>query len=438
MGKTALPSAEDLFDGIDKPGVLKTAADGESAAQQVALAAEEKSARIAGALDEQDGEIEQAVALATRRVAAVAQNPRVFDLSKIIKGWFNAVEAAGAQAQVILRARTNLTLESAAGYGTVPENIVNQFVNSAATEATARARMQIAQVLDQATGITRQVSEDDEINAEAVSEKAQKLLEVWKNVVILNITYERLFRKTLNRVTSYQKRLARVGADLAGKQVTLERISSSLVARQSLVKKTLFETCVSGIALGQILEREENVLERLQNESNASEDMPAQAFAQRLQEQEALIQIITKRLVDLKAFAIKLIGLYSVLGNTRMNVAIIKADVVFTRTNLMATLGLQLGLVVDILATLRISEAAKDLREAEADASEQVGVASEALNQAANSALLEVETTIRSLRATIEAAVSGIENTHQNMERVEEMNRRAEDQFSDLFEQLAV
>jgi hypothetical protein len=191
------------------------------------------------------------------------------------------------------------------------------------------------------------------------------------------------------------------------------------------------------MALESMLEREKQTLARLEEEKNISNQMTPQVLAQKIQEQEALVEIMTKRLVDQKGFALKLIGLYSVLGNTRFNVAIIKADVVFTRTNLLATLGLQLGLVVDIVSTLRISKAARDIREAEATASEKVGVASEALNQAGNQALTEVETTIRSLKATVQAAVMGIENTHANMQRVEEMTAKADEEFGDMFAKLA-
>ncbi|HLD51069.1 hypothetical protein A3K34_01905 [candidate division WWE3 bacterium RIFOXYC1_FULL_40_10] len=438
MNKGKMLDPKNLFADIGNPGKLTTAQDGEEAAEQAGVAAEIKAMKIKNELDNQEAQIEQATALIVSRTQAIQENHELFDLHTVIFGWFPPDEVKKANALVDARKATALNIDSAASYGVVPDNVVAQFVNSAATRAAGQARLEVARVLDQATGVTRKIAEDESISADEVSKKAQKLLDKWHDAQVLNALFNRLFKQTLNRVTDYQNRLAGVGNDLAKKQVTLETISASLYARQELVKRCLFDTCVSGLALVTILAQQHEVLHDLEVSKNKDRNSPPQVYAQRIQEQEALIEITTKRLVDIKAFAIKLIGLYSVLGNTRFNVAIIKADVVFTRTNLMATLGLQLGLVVDIISTLRISKAAGDIREAEAEAAEKVGVSTQALDEAGNKALTDVQTTIRSLRATVNAAVVGIKNTHANLQRVADMNTQAEKEFAELFATMAV
>lgn len=438
MNKNNVTDPEDLFKGIETPPSLHSAEDGEKAADQTQKAVIIKSEKIKTALDEKQSAIESAIVAINERTQAVQENHKVFELRKVLEGWFTPVEDKNAKDLVLARKATQLNIENAANYGTVPDSVVGQFVNSAATKATGEARFEVARVLDTATGITRKIAEDKSISADEVSKKAQKLLKLWHDAKVLDATFKQLFQKTLNRVVKYQDRLNSVGQDLAKKQVSLESISSSLVARQGLVKQCLYDTCISGMALESILEREKKTLADLEAKKNHDQETPPQVFAQKIQEQEALIEIITKRLVDEKAFAIKLIGLYSVLGNTRFNVAIVKADVVFTRTNLMATLGLQLGLVVDIISTLRISKAARDIREAEGNAAEKVGVASAALNDAGNQALVDISSTIRSLNATISSAVIGIKNTHDNMQRVQEMSAKADEEFGTLFSTMVV
>lgn len=438
MDTNKITDPKDLFANIgNPPSKLYTAKDGESVAEAAAQSVVVKAESVKTALDEQQEMIDQTKVEIVQRTAAINNNQSLFNLQKVLDGWlFSPEEVKAAAGLILARKNTDLNIDTAASYGVVPDSVVATFVNSAATKATGEARLEVARVLDTATGITRSIADDKNVAAEEVAQKAQKLLKVWRDAEALSVMFNRLFKKTLNRVISYQDRLAVVGQDLAKKQVVLESISSSLVSRQALVRKCLYDTCISGMALESLLEREKQTLANLEAKKNEDQGAP-QVLAQKIQEQEALVEIMTKRLVDQKAFAIKLIGLYSVIGNTRFNVAIIKADVVFTRTNLLATLGLQLGLVTDMISTLRISKAARDIREAEAAASEKVGVASEALNQAGNLALTEVETTIRSLKATVQAAVMGIENTHANMQRVEDMTSKADEEFGEMFKQLA-
>jgi hypothetical protein len=190
------------------------------------------------------------------------------------------------------------------------------------------------------------------------------------------------------------------------------------------------------MALEQIMVREQQKLLTMEAEKDAAPQGERGPLAEGIKEQQALVQLTTKRLVDLKAFAVKLVGLYSVLGTVNNSINVIRSDVEFTRTNLIATLGLQMGLVVDVVSTLRVAKATQDVRAAEARASEAVGVATQALEKASQDALLNVESTMKSLKVTINAALSGIKNTRDNMERVAEMQRETEGKLSELFVEL--
>jgi hypothetical protein len=438
MVKDIVINPDNLFDDIGTPPPLVNAKDGEKASQDVQSHAIVKAEKVKDALDEQQLAIDEAKALIDQRTAVIRQNQERFDLHDVLTGWFTETETKNAKTLVTQRTETRLSVDNAASYGVVPDSVVDQFINSAVTKATGEARMEVARVLDTATGITRKIAEDKGVSAEEVAKKAKKLLEVWHNAQVLDALFRQLFNKTLNRVVGYQDRLASTSQELAKKQVVLESISSSLVARRELVKQCLYDTCVSGMALTYILEREKESLSELEKHKGESTEISPQSYAEKIQEQESLIEITTKRLIDLKAFAIKLIGLYSVLGNTRTNVAIIKADVIFTRTNLMATLGLQLGLVADTISILRISRASRDIREAEAQVSESVGISNAALNEAGNQALVDIDSTIRSLHATISAALSGMKNTHDNMQRVQEISAKADKEFGAMFASMAV
>jgi len=437
MGKnsdTPEDSSKELFVNIGDPHDMT---DEESFVVDIQNAVAVKTKNFNTELLEQEEAIEAETSLMVQRTNAIQTNHQVFDLKNVLEGWFDKNELENAVGQVINRKGLNLDVDTISKYGAIPDSVVRQFVNSAATKASGEARLEVAEVLDRATGVTREISNDDGISSELITEKAQKLLKVWKSVKARNRMFTRLFNKTLNRVVKYQTRLREQGQDLATKQVTLENISSSLIARRVLVRSSLYDTCISGITLESILEREQEQLRNLIIQKDSNTDISPQVYTEKIQEQEALIQISTKRLVDLKAFAIKLIGLYSVLGNTKLGMAVINSDVEFTRTNLMATLGMQLGMVVDIIAAIRISKATQDLRIAEAEASEKVGVATAALDEAAKEILTNIDTTLRSVGATVQAALVSIANSHDNMQRVQDMQVRADQKFGKLFSDMA-
>lgn len=356
-----------------------------------------------------------------------------FKLDNVIASWFEKAEQKLASSEIAQRKAVKLNIDSAATYGTIPDKIVQMFINSAETKATGMAKLEVAKALDMATNVAGSISKDDNVKAAEIEEKATKVLKDWgNNANAIDFLFKRLFTKTLNRVLDYQTRLGNIGNDLAQKSVLLDRVSASLRARRDMVKKDLLQTCINGLALESIIVDARAELKRLEKQLAANQGADRGPINELVKDQQTYLQILIKRLIDLKGFAVKEIGLYSIIGTIHASVAVIRADVEFTRTNLIAALGLQLGLVCDIVSALRIAKASQDVRKAEAAASEQVGVATDALQTAANSALLDVQTTMRSLEATIAAASRGIKNTRDNMDKVEAMQRDTEARLGQL------
>jgi hypothetical protein len=430
-------SDQDLFAGIGTPpDADELVIEAQEKADLAEKAATEKAAAAEKELSSASADINNQLMIVDQRMTALTpQQHDVFSLQPVVDGWFPQ-KAAQAPALVSQRAALPITIESAANYGVVSDALVRQFVDSAHTKATGDARLEVAKVLDQATGLANGIAKDDDIQADKIEKKALKVLKHIQNANRLAKTFQKMFTKVLNRVQSYQTRLQGVGVDLAKKSVMLDSVSASLRARKQMVKDNLYDICISGMALEKILEREHNKLLALEAERDSTPVEQRGQLAERIREQQSLVQLSTKRLVDLKAFAVKLVGLYSVLGTVNNSVNIIRSDVEFTRTNLIATLGLQLGLVVDVVSTLRVAKATQDVRAAEARASEAVGVATSALEKASKDALLNVQSTMRSLETTIAAALSGIKNTQENMERVAAMQRETEGRLSDMFTEL--
>jgi len=428
---------KDLFAAIGTPpDADDIVEDAQSKADFAEKAAIEKAETAEKELTEANQKISSELALVDQRMTALAAADHgVFKLEPIVDGWFPQKKALAPEL-VQQRAMLPITIESAANYGVVSDVVVRQFVESAHTRATGEARLEVAKVLDEATGVADGIAQDKDIQAEKIEAKAQKVLKQIEDAGKLAKVFEKLFTKVLNRVQSYQSRLQGVGVDLAKKSVMLDSVAASLRARKQMVKDNLYDVCISGMALEQILAREQQKLLAMETEKDAAPSEARGPLAERVKEQQSLVQLSTKRLVDLKAFAVKLVGLYSVLGNVNNSVNVIRSDVEFTRTNLIATLGLQLGLVVDVVSTLRVARATQDVREAEARASEAVGVATQALDKASQDALINVESTMRSLQVTINAALSGIRNTRENMEKVAAMQKETEGKLSEIFVEL--
>ena len=406
----------------------------EQRAEYVEMAAEEKALIVETELDKADAEVATDLEQVSAEIENLASSEGAsFDLQRVINVWFERAEQKFAAGEVTRRAAVELNIDSAATYGTIPDKIVQMFINSAETKATGMAKLEVAKALDQATGVAGSISKDDNVKAAEIEEKATEILANWgKNASAIDFLFKRLFNKVLNRVLDYQTRLSMIGQDLAKKSVMLDRVSASLRARRDMVKKDLLQTCINGLALEAIIDDTRAELKSLEKELSNAKGADRGPLNELVKDQQAFLQILIKRLIDLKSFAVKEIGLYSIIGTIHASVAVIRADVEFTRTNLIAALGLQLGLVVDIVSALRIAKASQDVRRAEADASASVGVAADALQAAANSALLDVQTTMRSLEATIAAASRGIKNTRDNMDKVEVMQRETEVRLGQL------
>jgi ribosomal protein S17E len=415
---------QDLFADIGQvPTGEANASSSETLAEYTSAAATKKGTAVTQALEANEAKISKQLNLAVSRTQALQSDDGGFNLQNIISGWFPE-KVKDAATAVTQRASTKLTIDSAATYGTIPDRIVAMFVKSAETEATGDVKLVIAEVLDQATGVANDISDDKNVQASQIEERAEKMLKKWgEEKAVLDRLFRRLFKKVLNRVVGYQTRLSSVGNDLAKKSVLLDQVAASLRARQQMVKDNLLETCINGLGLEAQIEHEQEVLGEMEFKLSQTVGSARGPLTQQISEQQAFVQIMIKRLVDLKSFAVKEIGLYSIIGTVRNSVAIIRADVEFTRTNLIAALGLQLGLVVDIVSTLRIAKATRDVRLAEAGASEQVGAATDALQAVSNEALLDIQTTMRSLELTIGAAIRGIQNTRENMDKVETMQK---------------
>ncbi len=430
-------SDQDLFTGIGTPpDGDDIVIDAQAKADYAEKAATEKAEIAVTELTSANSEITNQLVIINQRTQALTpQQHSLFSLQPVIDGWFPQ-KAAQAPALVAQHAALSITIETAANYGVVSDAVVRQFVDSAHTKATGDARLEVAKILDQATGLANGIARDRDIQADKIEQKAKKVLKHVENADKLARTFERMFTKVFNRVQSYQSRLQGVGVDLAKKSVMLDGVSASLRARKQMVKDNLYDVCISGMALEQILTREQQKLLVMETERDTAPVEHRGQLAERIREQQSLVQLSTKRLVDLKAFAVKLIGLYSVLGTVNNSVNIIRSDVEFTRSNLIATLGLQLGLVVDVVSTLRVAKATQDVRAAEARASESVGVATTALEKASQDALLNVQSTMRSLETTITAALTGIKNTHENMERVAAMQSETEGRLNEMFMEL--
>ncbi|KKU32580.1 hypothetical protein A3K29_05710 [Candidatus Collierbacteria bacterium RIFOXYB2_FULL_46_14] len=403
-------------------------------ADYVEQAAQGKAVIVKDELAKADDSVSTDLAMVESQIDDLANSEgNSFNLQNVINVWFDRQEQKYAVGEIARRAGVQLNIDSAATYGTIPDKIVQMFINSAETKATGMAKLEVAKALDQATGVAGSISKDDDVKAAEIEEKATQILKSWsENASAIDFLFKRLFTKVLNRVVSYQTRLGNVGNDLAQKSVMLDRVSASLRARRDMVKKDLLQTCVNGLALESIIADARVELKRLEKELKNAVGADRGPINELVKDQQTFLQILIKRLIDLKAFAVKEIGLYSIIGTIHASVAVIRADVEFTRTNLIAALGLQLGLVCDIVSALRIAKASQDVRHAEANASGAVGVAADALQKAANSALLDVQTTMRSLEATIAAASRGIQNTRDNMDKVEAMQIETEARLGQL------
>jgi hypothetical protein len=151
-----------------------------------------------------------------------------------------------------------------------------------------------------------------------------------------------------------------------------------------------------------------------------------------IKSQRGLVQIMVKRLFDLKSSALEEINMDSLTDDTRIGFAIIKADVDYSRTKVIANLGFMLGLVVEIVTGLRYAQSAKDARAAKDRAVEKLSGSASTLQKVTNAILTDVEAGLRALDIMTTATVNGIQNNRENMARVVAMHKFSNQRFNEL------
>ena len=242
------------------------------AAQYTAQAASQKAIVVANKLAETSQQVETHLAIADAQTSALTTGQADFNLMDIITGWFDVKQVANARQLIAAKASFRLSIDAAAVFGTIPDAIVRQFVNSAYTKATGDAKLAVARVLDEATGAANGIKTDGDVNAQHIEAEAQKIIRQWKNLKIAAALFENLHTKVLNRVESHQRRLEDIMQDLAKNTVLLDGVSASLMARMDMVMTNLFDTCVNGLILKNIIATEQQELQRLEAELAALPD----------------------------------------------------------------------------------------------------------------------------------------------------------------------
>ena len=416
------------------------AADAELKADFAIQAADSKEVQVAQKLGANETEINATLDSTEQNVVQLEEGSGTLDLMEILVGYadvFDQKALRTAKATIPAKSAMTLTSGSAATYGTVPDNIVKMAVDSTFSRSSGKARMEVAEVLDTATGVADKIRGDGTIQAENIKKQAENIYAHWSNAKMVAVLFAGLYDKVLNRVASHQGRLLDVYEDLGSKMTLLDGIAASLLARQQMVINDLMNTCVNGVALDAIIKTAQKELNRLEKQRDAATS-PAlrSALEGQVTRQESLVQILIRRSIDLKSFAIKELGLITIIGKIYDSVNVVRADVEFTRTNLIFTLGLTLGLIVDVVATIRIGESARKVREAEAEATEKLGMASDALNELATKVLTDIDITMRSVESTIGAAIRAVNNTHENMGKMLEIQQSSGTRLNALLSSL--
>ena len=155
---------KDLFAAIGTPpDADDIVEDAQSKADFAEKAAIEKAETAEKELTEANQKISSELALVDQRMTALAAADHgVFKLEPIVDGWFPQKKALAPEL-VQQRAMLPITIESAANYGVVSDVVVRQFVESAHTRATGEARLEVAKVLDEATGVADGIAQDKDI-----------------------------------------------------------------------------------------------------------------------------------------------------------------------------------------------------------------------------------------------------------------------------------
>jgi hypothetical protein len=197
----------DLFDSISKsPKKLEDPSVALTQANQLIDEVAEKAAVADQALTEREESMNNAVALVEEQLAAL-KNGADFDLWSIIRGRYELEKVKYAEEQVGLRTANTPTLSTISAFGTSKIDVA-AFVNSSQTKAEGEARLVISDTLDVLTGVSNDIVSDQNVQGAEIKKKAEKMLaDYHARKRFLGITFWWLFRKTLNRVVDYRKRL---------------------------------------------------------------------------------------------------------------------------------------------------------------------------------------------------------------------------------------
>lgn len=433
-------------DIFKKLAVVPAAIDGDPAADAVAKAkyADNAADAKAGYVDEKlqtaSVEVEGELVSTEENVALIQSGDGYLDLQDILDAYshlFEAKKVADAPNQIASKSRLKLTSASAATFGTVPDVIVRMAVDSTFSKASGDARMKVARVLDEATGVAGRIKNDRSLKSGEIKERAEKIYANFENAKVVASLFEILYGMIQNRVGHHKNDLLRVYEDLGEKSVLLIELLASLQARQQMVINDLYNTCINGIALDAIIESAKADLELYREELKLAKTAAARgALNNKVSSQESLVSILIRRSVDLKAFAVTETGLITIIQKIYDAVSVVHEDVEFTRTNLIFTLGLTLGLIVDVVATIRIGQSTQNVRQAAANATTELGMASEAINELANKVLTDVDLTMSSVETTINAAIRAVTSTHEGLNKMLEIQKTSGKRLNTLLSTL--
>ena len=208
--------------------------DAELKANFATLAAESKEIEVAAKLGANENEINSALVSTEQNVAQLEEGSGTLDLMEILDGYAEVFEPKTLKAAIATipsKSALVLTSGSAAIYGTVPDAIVKMAVDSTFSKSSGKARMEVAAVLDTATGVADKIRGDGTIQAENIKRQAQNIYTHWQNAKMVAVLFDGLYNKVLNRVVDHQRRLLNVYEDLGSKMTLLDGISASLLAR---------------------------------------------------------------------------------------------------------------------------------------------------------------------------------------------------------------
>ncbi len=363
---------------------------------------------------------------------ALEEKSELFNLQDIIDGWFEPQLQTEALAKVEQQAKMELTRESASTYGVINSSVVHAMISE--SDVSTKSYPQIYSVLDTLTSTTMDVASDDLI--QGASTKANEIVSTINSIKRLDRVFENFTNKVSNRVQKYQKRLQTSERNLAKQREELKTAIVSLVAQRDDVLDNLYDTCIYGMALEKMAKREMQTLTELQVQHDALPVEKRFQISAQLQEQQDIVKLSTKRLIDLKAFALKSMGLYNLFNASISAAHVIQSELIFAQTNVMYSLATQLHFLNNNLYTLRVAKSTQNLRNAELEASRQLANTTDMVQTVAENILTDLSTTLESVSITIEAAIATLTAGKENVNKVVAMQKESEHKMVEMVQKL--